>query len=131
MHHHVILIAKLIANLLHSITPSVISGMGSLEFGGIFGHAEAVYSVEIDHHCSSSSQQPHKWHLEVTKACNVTFDCQDAFSIVRTPQTNDHLGRTMFPILVLIVFSSWNVHYHKRSNMRHSKNNFYSRMTHK
>ena len=43
------------------------------------------YLVEINHHCSSSSQQPHKCHLEVTKACNVTVDCKDTFSIVRTP----------------------------------------------
>ena len=80
-----ILIAKLIANLLHSIAPTEISGLGSLEFGGIFDHAEAVHLVEFNHHCSSSSQQPHKCHLEFTKVCNVTVDCQDAFSIVRTP----------------------------------------------
>ena len=87
-----ILIAKLIANLLHSIAPNsdlwsttAISGLGSLGFGSIFDHAEAVYLVEIDHHCSSNSQQPHKCRLEVTKACNVSFDCQDAFSIVKTP----------------------------------------------
>ena len=55
MHQHVILIAKLIANLLHSISPTAIYGLGSLGFGGIFNHAEAVYLVEIDHRCSSSS----------------------------------------------------------------------------
>ena len=112
-----ILIAKVIANLLHSITPNsdlqtttVIYGLGSLGFGGIFDHAEAVYLVEIDHCCSSRSQQPHKCRLEVTKVCNVSFDCQDVFSIVRTPQTHDYLGRTAFQILVLTVFSPWNLH---------------------
>ena len=50
-----ILIAKLITNLLHSIAPTAISGLGSLGFGGIFNHAEAGYLVEIDHHCLSSS----------------------------------------------------------------------------
>ena len=111
------LIAQLIANLLHSIAPNsdlrtttAIYGLGSLGFGGIFDHAEAVYLVEIDHHCSSRSQQPHKCHLEVTKACNVSFDRQDVFSIVTTPQTHDYLGRTVFQILVLTVFSPWDLH---------------------
>ena len=85
---------------------TAIYGLGSLRFGGIFDHAKAVYLVEIDHRCSSSSQQPHNCHLEVTKACNVSFD---AFSNVRTPQTHDYLGRTAFRILVLMVFSPWNV----------------------
>jgi len=39
--------------------------LGSLRFGGIFDHAEAVYLVEFHHHRSSSSQQPHKCRLEV------------------------------------------------------------------
>ena len=54
IHQHVILIAKLIANLLHSIAPTAISGLGSLGFGGMVDRAEAVYLVEIDHCCSSS-----------------------------------------------------------------------------
>ena len=45
--------------------------LGSLGVGGIFDHAEAVYLVEFDYHRSSSSQQPHKCHLEVTKALTV------------------------------------------------------------
>ena len=53
MHQHVVLIAKLIANFLHSIAPTAISGdgLGSLGFGGIFDHAEAVYLVEFDYRC--------------------------------------------------------------------------------
>ena len=98
-----ILIAKLIANLLHSIAPTAIFWAGFTRVGGIFDHAEAVYLVEMDHRCSSSSQQPHTCRLEVTRVCNVTFDCQDAFSIERTPQTHHYLGRTAFQILVLMV----------------------------
>ena len=67
-----ILIAKLIANFLHSITPTAVSGLGSLWFGGIFDHAEAVYLVEI-YTTDCSSQQLQKRRLEVTKLCNVTL----------------------------------------------------------
>ena len=42
---------------------------------GVFSTTlKLVYEVEINHRPSSSSQQLHKCHLEVTKACNVTFD---------------------------------------------------------
>ena len=33
------------------------SQLSSLDLGGIFTRAETVYSVEVDYHCSSSSQQ--------------------------------------------------------------------------
>ena len=75
---------------------------------GIFDHTEAVYQGEIDHCRSSSSQQPHECHLEVTQACNVT---SDTFSITKTlPQTHHDLCRTAFPIVAFTVFSPWNVH---------------------
>ena len=112
IHYHVILIVKLIANLLHSNASTAISGHQKLlaswvhlGWGGIFNHAEAVYQVEIDQHRSSSSQQPHKCCLGVTKSCKVTSDCRDTFSIVKTPQTHQDLGRMAFPIHVLTVFS--------------------------
>ena len=52
VHQHVILIVKLIANLLHSNASTVISGHQNLlacwvllGLGGIFNHAEAVYTL--------------------------------------------------------------------------------------
>ena len=66
---------KLIAaNLLHSLIS--ISGHQKLPaclvdligLGMFYDHAEATYLVQIDHCCSSSSQQPHKFCLKVTKA---------------------------------------------------------------
>ena len=78
-----------------------------LGLGGIFNLAEAVYLVEINPHCSSISQRLHEWCLEVAKASNITSDWLDTFSITKP---HHDLCRTVFPIVALMVFGSWNVH---------------------
>ena len=70
----VILIARIVAKLLHSIVyQCIIRGIES-KFGRIFTHAETGTLVEIDHHCSFSPQQLHNCCLEVTEACNASFN---------------------------------------------------------